>query len=285
MGSEATTEGTGTATEASAAVRDGGAAEARRTGRAPVSACVIAFDEEPYIADCLRSLAWCDELVLVDSHSTDRTREIAAELGARVIERDWPGFGEQKEFAVAEATHDWVLCLDADERVTPELRAEIEALQRAGFPGPRGWRIPRLSSYMGRWIRHGTWYPSRQLRLYHRAHGRWGGNPPHEKVLLDSPPGTLKGDLQHYPYRSFADHLAKIDSYTTTKARGMHARGKRARALDLFAHPAWRFLSFYVLRLGFLEGWRGFLLACLTAHYNRMKYAKLLVLQRGERLD
>jgi glycosyltransferase involved in cell wall biosynthesis len=249
-----------------------------------VTGCVIARDEEANIGECLRSMQWCDELIVVDSHSTDRTREIAESLGARVFERDWPGFGAQKEFAVAEASHDWVLCLDADERVTPELRDEILALREQGFPGTYGYRIPRLSEYLGRWIRHGTWYPSRQLRLYHRAHGRWGGNAPHEKVLLDSRAVDLRGDLLHYTYRSFTDHQRKIDSYTTTMAEGMLERGKRATALDLVTHPLWRFFSFYVLRRGFLEGWQGFLLACLTAHYVRMKYAKLLILQRGQKL-
>jgi glycosyltransferase involved in cell wall biosynthesis len=270
------------------AVRDDATALAAGIGRAPISACVISFDEELHIEACLRSLDWCDELVLVDSHSGDRTREIAAGLGARVLERDWPGFGVQKDFAVSEARHDWVLCLDADERVTPELRAEIQALQERGFDGRFGFEMPRLSNYLGRWIRHGTWYPSRQLRLYHRSHGRWGGNPPHEKVALDASAGAvgrLRGDLLHYPYKSFRDHLAKIDAYTTTMAKGLHDRGKRATVLHIVTRPAWRFLSFYVFRLGFLEGWQGFLLACLVGHYVQMKYAKLLILQRGQKLE
>ena len=253
-------------------------------GGARISACVITFNEEAHIEECLKSLEWCDELVVVDSHSTDKTRELAEGLGARVIERDWPGFGPQKEAAVAEARHDWVLCLDADERVTPELREEIERVHAAGFSGVIGYRIPRLSNYLGRWIRHGTWYPSRQLRLYHRAHGCWGGSAPHEKVTLDGPTQNLNGDMLHYTYRSFTDHQQKIDSYTTTMAEGMFAKGKRASALDMLTHPLWRFFNFYILRRGFLEGWQGFLLACLTAHYARMKYAKLLILQRGEKL-
>jgi len=253
-------------------------------GGTQISACVITFNEEAHVEECLKSLEWCDELVVVDSHSTDRTREIAEGLGARVIERDWPGFGPQKEVAVAEASHDWVLCLDADERVTPELREEIERVRAGGFAGVYGYRIPRLSNYLGRWIRHGTWYPSRQLRLYHRAHGAWGGNAPHEKVTLDGPTQNLNGDMLHYTYRSFTDHQQKIDAYTTTMAEGMFAKGKRASALDMLTHPLWRFFSFYILRRGFLEGWQGFLLACLTAHYVRMKYAKLLILQRGEKL-
>ncbi len=258
--------------------------EERGEGSPRISACVVTFNEKEHIEECLKSLSWCDELIVVDSHSTDGTQEIARGLGARVIERDWPGFGPQKEIAVAEASHDWVLCLDADERVTPELESEIKALRAKGFSGAVGYRIPRMSHYLGRWIRHGTWYPSRQLRLYHRAHGSWGGHSPHEKVILDGLPANLKGDMLHYTYRSFIDHQNKIASYTTTMAEGLYARGKRATTLDLVTHPTWRFFNFYILRRGFLAGWQGLMLAYLTAHYSRMKYAKLLVLQRGHKL-
>ena len=172
--------------------------------RARLSACIIAMDEQDRLPDCLASLDFCDEIVVVDSHSTDGTREVAAVHGARVIERDWPGHVAQKEFTVRAATHDWVLCVDADERVSPQLRAEILALRDAGFPGQAGWRFPRLSSYLGRWMRHGGWYPDRQLRLFDRRRGRWGGHDPHDRVELEGEPGTLRGDLLHYPYRDFA---------------------------------------------------------------------------------
>ena len=132
--------------------------------RPRISACIIAMNEEDRLPDCLASLAFCDEILVVDSHSSDRTREVAAEAGARVIERDWPGHVAQKEFTIRAASHDWVLCVDADERITPELRREIEVLRDAGFPDRAGWRFPRLCHYLGRWIRHGTWYPDHQLR-------------------------------------------------------------------------------------------------------------------------
>ena len=151
--------------------------------RAGLSACVIAKDEADRIGDCLGSLAFCDELIVVDSHSSDATRALAAARGARVIERDWPGHVAQKEFAIRAARHDWVLCIDADERVSPELAAEIVRLRDASFPGPPGWRLPRLSEYLGRWIRHGTWYPDPQLRLFDRRRGRWGGRDPHDREV------------------------------------------------------------------------------------------------------
>jgi glycosyltransferase involved in cell wall biosynthesis len=257
------------------------AAQASPATRTGLSACIIAMDEEDRIEDCLRSLAFCDEIVVVDSHSSDGTREIAAELGARVIERDWPGHVAQKEFAIRTAENDWVLCVDADERITPELRAEI-----AGFPGHAAWRCPRLSNYLGKWIRHGTWYPDLQLRLFDRRRAHWGGNDPHDKVELEDPDGAtvgrLAGDLQHYPYRSFREHLRTIDGYTTIMARGMYDRGRKARLVDVVVRPAARFFKFYVLKRGFLLGWQGLMLAYLVAYYVRLKYVKLLVMQRLE---
>lgn len=247
----------------------------------PLSACIIAFQEEDRIGDCIRSLDFCDEVLVVDSHSSDRTRAVAAELGARVVERDWPGHVEQKEHAIRAAAHDWVLCVDADERVSPELRAEIVALRERGFPAMAGWRFPRCTRYLGRWIRHGIWYPDRQLRLFDRRRGRWGGHDPHDRVELDGPVGTLSGELQHHAYRDLQDHLATIDRYTAIMARGMHERGRRARLTDLVVRPPARFWRSYVWKRGFLDGWRGLLVAYLAAHYVRLKYARLLVLQRA----
>jgi len=249
----------------------------------PVSACVITLNEADRIDACLESLGWCEEIVVVDSHSTDDTRARAAARGARVIERDWPGHAAQKELAIRAAAHDWVLCLDADERLSDPLREEIGALRAGGLAGAAGWSMPRCSQYLGRWIRHGTWYPDRTLRLFDRRRGRFVANPDydlHEKVVLDGPTGVLRNDLLHVPYRSLSDHLKTIDSYTTIMARGLHEQGRRARVSDLVIHPWARFAQFYVFKAGFLDGWRGLLLAYLAAHYVRLKYAKLLALQR-----
>ncbi len=251
--------------------------------RPRVSACIIALDEADRLEECLRSLDWADEIVVVDAHSEDGTRELAQRLGARVIERDWPGHVAQKEFAIRAASHDWVFCIDCDERVSPALRAEILALRGLAFPGHAGWSMPRLSWYLGRWIRHGSWYPDRQLRLFDRRRGRWGGEDPHDRVELDSRAGELGGDLLHLPYRDLSDHLRRIDRYTTTMAQGLHRRGRKARPSDLVLRPAARFLRFLVLQGGWRLGWRGFLLACLAFHYGQLKYAKLLELSVAER--
>jgi glycosyltransferase involved in cell wall biosynthesis len=248
--------------------------------RPRLSACIIAFNEADRIADCIRSVQWCDEVVVVDSHSSDPTREIAADLGARVLERDWPGHVAQKEFATRAAVHDWILSIDADERVSPELQREILSRRDAGFTGAAGWNMPRMSRYLGRWIRHGTWYPDRCLRLFDRRHGKWGGYNPHDRFELDGAPKRLHSPLLHYPYRSFDEHLATIDRYSTIMAQELHAHHRRARTSDIVLRPAAGFLRFYVLKRGFMDGWRGLLLAYLHAHYTRMKYAKLLVLQR-----
>ena len=251
------------------------------TTRPKLSACIITFQEAERIEACLAALDFCDERVVVDSHSTDRTRELAAASGARVIERDWPGHVKQKEFAIRAAEHDWVLCIDADERVTPKLAAEIVALRDAGFPGHAGWNFPRKTSYLGRFIEHGTWYPDRQLRLFDRRRGHWGGHDPHDRVELEGSRGALAGDLLHFSYRSFDDHLRRIDKYTTIAAQGLLARKRRAKPFDLVSHSAVHFVRSYVLSRGFLDGWRGLLIACMAAHYAQLKYAKLLVLQRA----
>jgi glycosyltransferase involved in cell wall biosynthesis len=252
----------------------------RPSQRTPVSACIITRDEEDRLGECLDSLDWCDEILVVDSHSVDGTRDLAAARGARVIERDWPGHVAQKEFAVRTAAHEWVLCVDADERVAPELREAIERARSGGFAGAAGYEVSRVSRYLGRWIRHGTWYPDWKLRLFDRRRGAWGGRDPHDRVSVEGVVRRLGGELRHEPYRSFEDHLRTIDRYTTITADQMQREGRRARWIDVVARPPARFLVFYVLRRGFLDGWRGLLLAYLAAHYVRLKYAKLWVATR-----
>ena len=246
-----------------------------------LSACVITLNEADRIAACLDSLAFCDEVVVVDSGSTDGTRETAAAHGARVIEHAFEGFRAQKDFAVGQACHEWVLCLDADERVTPTLRASIEAARHSGFDNFAGFRFARSTEYFGAFLRHGNAYPDRVLRLFDRRRGGWrAGREIHEHAVVDGNVTTLAGDLQHVAYRSLDDQLARYRRYAAMMATHMHASGRRAHLRNLIVNPAWRFLRGYVLRAGFLDGWRGFLFACMEADYVREKFARLWLLQR-----
>lgn len=249
--------------------------------RRPVSVCVITKDEEENLPDCLESVKWADEIVVVDSRSTDRTREIAAAAGARVIERDFPGHVEQKNFAVSQAAHDWVLCLDADERLSPALADSVRrALEE---PGDRaGFECPRLTFHCGSPIRHGGWYPDRKLRLFDRRRGRWGGRNPHDRVEVEGPVGRLEGDLLHLSYRSLSDHLRQIDFFTTIAAREKRARGERPSLARLVLHPPGKFLRMYLLKGGFLDGVPGLVVASMGSWYVFLKYAKLRELEGAD---
>lgn len=252
--------------------------------RVPLSACIITFNEADRIDACLASLDFCEDIVVVDSGSTDDTRERAAAHGARVLVRPFDGFRSQKAFAVAQARHDWVLCLDADERVDATLRASIEAVRERGFGDAAGYRFARLSEYFGAFLRHGNAYPDRVLRLFDRRRGGWRGEREiHEAVSLDGPVHTLAGNLEHYPYRSLAEQLAKQERYAQMMAEHLHARGKRARLHQILLNPWWRFVRGYLLRGGFLDGWRGLLYALVRVEYVRRKFLKLWLLQHGYR--
>jgi len=248
--------------------------------KAALSACIITHNEADRIGACLDALAFCDERLVVDSHSTDATRGIAASRGARVLERDWPGYRSQKQFATDAASHDWVLCVDADEIVTPALRAEIEALRARGFEGVRGYSIPRLTAYFGAFLRHGNAWPDRQLRLYDRRTARWVGYEVHEKVAIDGPTGTLRAPLEHHAYRDLDDHLRRVDRYASLMAQEMHRAGRRASLLDLVTHPSWRLLRGLVIKRGLQDGWRGLLYHFVEAGYVRRKYLRLWALGR-----
>lgn len=250
-----------------------------------VSACVIAGNEEANIEDCVRSVAFCDEVVVVDSHSKDRTRELAAALGARVIEHDWEGHIAQKNFAVSQAKNDWVLCLDADERVTPELKAAVEKVL-ATEPACAGYEVNRRNIYLGRWIKHGGWYPDAKVRIFDRRKGRWGGVNPHDHVQVEGPVASLGADLEHLSYRDVSHHVTKsIDFFSTISAREKLARGQSGVTVQLVLGPPWKFFKMFFLRAGFLDGWRGFIVASLGAFFVFLKYAKLWELEhvKGER--
>ncbi len=243
----------------------------------PLSGCVIAFQEADRIVDCVRSLAFCDEVVVLDSGSTDGTAELAAEAGARVsLRAPFPGHREQKQNAVDAARHDWVLCLDADERVTPALRAEIERLRAAGLRGA-GYEMPRRNHYLGRVVRRGLFWPDRKLRLFDRRRARWGGTNPHDKVVVDGDGEVVRldGAIEHLSYRDFRHHLRTIDSFTAIAARALHAQGRRATWLDLLFRPPAVVVKSLLLKRGFLDGWRGFLISAMAGYYDWLKYWRL----------
>ncbi len=246
-----------------------------------LSAVLIAQNEEAHLGDALASVAFCDDIVLVDSGSTDRTREVAKAAGARVVvNAPWPGFVAQRDFAVHAARHDWVLALDADERVGRALREEIEALRRRGFDHA-GYRIPRVAFYLGRWIRGTDWYPDWQVRFFDRTRARWQGDLVHESVRVDGPVGRLRGELEHHPYADVSDHLGKIDSYTTLWARQAHAAGRRASVAGMIAGASWAFFRNYLLKRGILLGSTGLVVSVLNTHYTFVKLAKLRELEQA----
>ena len=249
----------------------------------PLSLVIIARDAAHELPDCLASAAFAAETVVVDSGSSDDTAAVAARSGARVIAHAWEGFGPQKNFAVGQARHDWVLCLDADERVTPELAAAIAALFAAGPPAAAAYSIARRNRFLGRWLAHGEGYPDWNIRLFDRRRARWSDDLVHEKVVTDSAVSRLRGDLLHASAESIDDYIAKQNRYTTVQAGEMHARGERASAAQLVFSPVARFLRFYVFRLGFLDGLAGFAHIAIGAFASFLKYAKLRALQQDGR--
>jgi glycosyltransferase involved in cell wall biosynthesis len=251
--------------------------------RATLAVCVITRDEEDRIGDCLDSVSFADEVLVVDSGSTDRTVALARERGARVIVREWPGYAAQKNFALEQVAADWVLSVDADERVTPELAAEIRSLLAAPPEGVAGCSMPRRTWYLGRWIRHGGWYPDRKVRLVRRGRGRWEGGHVHERLVAEGPTRELGGDLLHYTYRDIADHLRTMDRFTTEAARGMAERGGRGAVAGMLVAAPAKFLKMYLLKAGFLDGLAGFVCAVLGGCAVFLKYAKLWERQRTGR--
>ena len=249
---------------------------------AKLSVTVITRDEAANIEACLASVAWAHERLVIDCGSTDGTADRARALGARVIVRDWPGYSTQKNFAAEQASHDWIYSLDADERVTPELAAEIQ--QTVGRdPAEAGFRGPRVTWYLGRWIRTTDWYPDYQLRLYHRARAHWGARPVHESVVAAGPVGRLRHDLQHVPYRSLAHHQQTMDRYTTLAAQAMRDGGRRVGIAALALHPPAAFLRNYILRRGIFDGTPGFVISALNAYYVFLKFAKLWAMDHPAR--
>jgi hypothetical protein len=244
--------------------------------RHPVSAVLITLNAAAQLEDCLRSVAFCDEILIIDSGSTDGTRELAGHYGARVIQSEWRGFGAQKHFAVEQAAHDWVLCIDADERVTPELRTAIESVLADTSNRHRAYRFARCNRFMGRYLRHGEGYPDWSLRLFDRRAARWSDDPVHEKVITSEVPASLAGDLLHDSAETLESYLAKQNRYTTLAAQAALAQGKRSGPVQMLLSPAIRFIKFYFLRLGFLDGVPGLVHILIGCGNSFAKYAKIL---------
>jgi glycosyltransferase involved in cell wall biosynthesis len=241
-----------------------------------ISAIVVCGNEEANIAACLESVRWCDELVVVDSISQDRTPEIAARIADRVIQRPWPGMAAQKQFALEQATGDWVLSVDADERCTPELReAAQRALAQADAQGVAGFEMRRHVFYLGRWIDHGGWYPDWKLRLVRRDRARFAGIEPHDHLEVEGSVRRLDADLHHYTYRDFAQHLHTVDRFSDVLAEEWRKQGRRFSLLDALLHPPAKFLECYVWKRGFLDGWPGFVIAATSAFYVFARQVKL----------
>jgi (heptosyl)LPS beta-1,4-glucosyltransferase len=244
-----------------------------------ISVTIITLNEADHIGAAIDSVAWADEIIVVDSGSADETLAIARTKGARVETRAWTGYVDQKNFAATLAGNDWILSLDADERVTPELASEIRSLL-ASTPPLAGYRVPRVTHHLGQWIRTTDFYPDYQTRLYDRRRARWRGKYVHESVEVDGGSGQLAHELQHYSYRDLSDHLARIDQYTTLAARQMHESGRRGNAVDLLIHPPAAFVRNYILRRGLLDGTAGLTLSIVNSYAVFLKFAKLWELQR-----
>ncbi len=247
----------------------------------PITATLITHNEAANIARAIRSLDCADEVLVVDSGSTDATVEIAAALGARTIVHPWEGFAQQKNFASAEARHEWILSLDADEELNEEARAAIREWKRS-MPGVAAYRLARRAQYLGRWILHSGWYPDWKVRLFDRNQAHWQGDYVHESVVTQGQVETLDGEILHYTCDSLAEHRKRIEFYTGLAAREMFERGGRATLGHRLLAPLWVFINTYFFRLGVLDGVAGFLIAWMAARYVHRKYVKLAELQSGK---
>jgi glycosyltransferase involved in cell wall biosynthesis len=247
-----------------------------------ISATIITFNEERNIARVIESLRCCEEILVLDSGSNDRTVEIAGKLGARVEEASWHGYAAQKNIAAELATHDWILALDADESLSEALEAEIWHIKKAGAKY-EGYTMPRMAQYLGRWILHSGWYPDRKVRLFDRRKARWVGEFVHESVRVDGPVGHLESNLLHFTCSSLSEHLRTMDRYTTLAAQEMVTRGQSLAFARLLLDPPWTVFRTYVLKLGFLDGIEGLTIAYMAGLYNFVKYAKARSMSPGRK--
>jgi glycosyltransferase involved in cell wall biosynthesis len=238
-----------------------------------ISATIIARNEEHNIARAIESLRCCDEILVVDSGSNDRTVEIAQKLGARVIETHWRGYASQKNFAAEQASHEWIFSIDADEALSEALEADVWLLKKHN-PKFEAYTMPRMAQYLGKWILHSGWYPDRKIRLYRRDRAKWFGEYVHESVQASGSVGHLDSNLLHYTCQSLSEHLRTMDRYTTLAAEELVARRKRVSWRNLCIDPAWTFCKAYFLQRGFQDGIEGLAIAWMAALYTFLKYAK-----------
>jgi glycosyltransferase involved in cell wall biosynthesis len=241
----------------------------------PVSVCIVAFNEEKYIGACLEALRWADDIIVVDSFSADSTVEICKRYTERVVQREWNGYLDQKKYALGLAKNEWVLLMDADEVLTDAAAGEIQA-ELSGGGRCDGYYLRRRLLYLGRWLRHGEWYPDYKLRLFKKSKAEIGGMEPHDSIRLDSRSvKRLKGEMLHYSYENIADQMKTLNRYSSISAEEMVERGVNVPLLRMLFHPPWRFFLAYFLRKGFLDGIPGFLIASVNSFYVFLKYAKL----------
>jgi len=250
----------------------------------PISTCIVTYNEERNIRRCLESVLWTQEIVILDSHSTDATVAICREYTDRVHQQTWRGYVEQKNDCLRLATHEWVLFLDADEQVSAGLRDEI--LAEFAPPGPRwdGYYLPRHTYFFGRWIDHAGWYPDYKLRLFKKNKGHWNGGAVHERITLEGHAKYLRHDLLHFTYSDLSQQLKAMDNFSSIWAREMYRQGKRFSRLEMALRPPVKFLESYLYKQGILDGVPGFLIACACAYQVLLRYAKLreLELQEGK---
>lgn len=241
-----------------------------------ISATIIVHNEELNMAAVCDTVSWVDEIVVVDSDSVDRTVEIARQYTDRIFNREFKGYKDKHEFADAQATGDWIFWIDADERLTPELREEIANLRRRDPASmPAGFRLARRTQYLGRWIKHSGWYPDYQMRLYQKAASYWYGVAPHETARVRGTVETLQGELLHYTKRDLSEHHKVLDAYTTLAAAYHHNKGKRVHGRDLFVLPVAAFIRTFILKQGFRDGVQGVIIAMFTAYSVFLKHAKV----------
>jgi glycosyltransferase involved in cell wall biosynthesis len=250
-----------------------------------LSAAVITFNEEKNICRCLESLRWMSELIVVDSFSTDRTVELARQYTDRVVQRRWPGHVLQKQFALEQATGEWILSLDADEELSPDAAEEIRTVLADAPADVNGYSFPRQSFYLGRWIKHGGWYPDRKVRLVRRGHARWGGDDPHDKLAADGRTRDLSGKINHYVYADISHQLRTVDNFSRITAQQWHEQGRRAGAGAMIFKTIGKFFETYVWKLGMLDGMPGFIISVISSYYVFLKYAKLWELQKSRKND